>query len=104
MSYIKSFKSFQKAEEKASQEVDAGANPQVIEEDNESLLTDSTLKSLRDQKRALEKQLEQLKQQEDNKIKELTAKAEAEVKAKQAAQNAAVNQPAAPATPTAPTV
>jgi hypothetical protein len=98
MSYIKSFKSFQNAEKKANKEVEAGANPQMIEEDDSALLTDPALIQIRDQKRNLEKQLEQIKQQEDTKIKELTAKAAA---ATQAAKNAAANQtqtkPAAPA-------
>ena len=45
MSYIKSFKGFQKAEEKASTEVDAGANPQMVKEEDFTL-TDPTLKDL----------------------------------------------------------
>jgi hypothetical protein len=45
MSYIKSFKGFQKAEEKASTEVDAGANPQMVKEEDVAL-TDPTLKDL----------------------------------------------------------
>lgn len=103
MSFVKSFKSFQNAEAKASQEVKAGANPEVIEEDDSALLTDADLVRIRDSKRNLEKQLEQLRQQEDAKIKELTAKANAAKQAAQAAQNATVNQPQQPAQPAAPT-
>jgi hypothetical protein len=103
-SFVKSFKSFQTAEKKAAEEVTAGANPQMIEEDDTALLTDPALIQIRDQKRNLEKQLEQIKQQEDVKLKELTAKAAQSNQQAKAAQNAAVNQPAAtpaPATPTA---
>ena len=102
-SYIKSFKSFQNAADKAAKEVEAGANPQMIEEDDASLLTDPALTAIRDQKRNLEKQLEQVKQQEDAKLKELAAKAAEAQKAAQAAKNAAVAQPTPPATPATPT-
>lgn len=100
-SYVKSFKSFQNAADKAAKEVEVGANPQMIEEDDASILTDPAMTAIRDQKRNLEKQLEQIKQQEDAKLKELTAKATAAQKAEQAAKNAAVAQPTAPAAPTA---
>jgi hypothetical protein len=101
MGYIKSFKSFQNAEKKLTT---MGANPQLIEEDDSALLTDPELTKIRETKRNLEKQLEQIKQQEDTKLKELTTKAQAAKSAEQAAQNAAVNQQSAQAAQTQPTV
>jgi hypothetical protein len=98
MSFVKSFKSFQNAEEKAATDVTLGANPQAIDEDDAAILTDPALTQLRDNKRALEKQLEVLKQQEDVKLKELAAKAVQAKTVQSAAANAAANsQSAAPA-------
>ena len=94
MSYISNFKKFMKSEEKKSQE--AGANPQKVEEEDAALLTDPELIKIQDQKRAIEKQLEAVKQQEETKIKDLRAKA-AE------AQKAAAQTPVpAPSTATPP--
>ncbi|CAB4159503.1 hypothetical protein UFOVP699_239 [uncultured Caudovirales phage] len=103
MSFVKSYKSFIKAEEKASDEVKAGANPQAVEEDDSALLTDPILDQLRKQKRNLEMQLEAIKKQEDAKIQELSKKAADAKQAAQAAQNAAVNQQQPPVQPTPPT-
>jgi hypothetical protein len=95
MSYVKNFKGFTKAEEKKVEEV--GANP--VMEDDAALLTDPGLIAIQTNKRNLEKQLEQVKNQEDAKLAELR---------KKAAENAAnakvapVAQPATPA-PAAPT-
>ncbi len=98
MAYVKNFKGFLKTEDTPVTDIKVGANPQMIEEEDASILTDPALITLREQKRNLEKQLEQIRQQEDVKLKELTAKAATELKAKQAAQNAAVNQPSTPTT------
>ena len=108
MSFVKSFKSFQNAEEKAATDVTLGANPQAIDEDDAAILTDPALTQLRDNKRALEKQLEVIKQQEDAKLKELAAKALLDKNAQAAAKNAAASAvravPAVPAVPAAPSV
>jgi predicted double-glycine peptidase len=98
MSFVKSFKSFQNAEEKASQEVEAGANPQMVKEEDVTL-TDPTLKDLsakilqyKTQINLWEKAIEERKKVlGDTLAKNATA-----------AQNAAANQPQAPTpTPTA---
>jgi hypothetical protein len=83
MSYVKNFKGFTKEEEKKLEEV--GANP-VMEEDA-ALLTDPALIAIQTNKRNLEKQLEQVKQQEDTKLAELR---------KAAAANAAKPLPTPP--------
>jgi hypothetical protein len=95
MGYISNFKKFMKSEEKKTSEM--GANPQKIEEEDTALLTDPDLIKIQDQKRALEKQLEAVKQQEETKLKDLRAKAAVEAQ-KQATAPA---QPAQPATPAA---
>jgi hypothetical protein len=55
-SYVSNFKKFMKSEE--SKEVELGANSQMVEEDDASLLTDPDLVKIQDQIRNLEKQLE----------------------------------------------
>lgn len=87
MAYVKNFKGFTKEEEKKDA---IGANP--VMEDDAALLTDPALVAIQQNKRNLEKQLEQIKQQEDAKLAELRQKAAAD-KAKAAAQPAP--QPAA---------
>lgn len=94
-SYVSNFKKFMKSEEKKTSEL--GANPQMIEEEDASLLTDPDLVRIQEQIRNLEKQLEAAKQQEETKLKDLRAKA-AQAEAAQKQQPAA---PAAPAQPTA---
>jgi len=94
-SYVSNFKKFMKSEEKKTSET--GANPQMIEEDDASLLTDPDLVKIQDQIRNLEKQLEAAKQQEETKLRDLRSKA-AQAAAAQKQQPAA---PAAPAQPAA---
>lgn len=74
-SYVSNFKKFMKSEEK--KEVELGANPQMVEEDDASLLTDPDLVKIQDQIRNLEKQLEAAKQQEETKLRDLRTKAAA---------------------------
>ena len=110
MAYVKSFKGFQSAEKKASDEVTTGANPQMIKEDGPPVDT-----QLMPQYTALQKeknranQLATEKALQDKKVLELQAAYDAAVlKSNTAQKNAAANQPApaqpaAPATPAAPT-
>jgi hypothetical protein len=70
MGYVKTFNSFNKAEEK---KLEAGANP-VMEEDT-ALLTDPALVAIQTNIRNLEKQLEAAKLQQDTKLAELRKKA-----------------------------
>lgn len=105
MAYVKSFKSFQNAEDKASQEVEAGANPQMIKE--EGAPTDPALLT---QYNALQKekevqlQLNTQKANQDTKVLNLQKAYDAAVLKSNAAQkNAAANQPAQPAAPATPT-
>jgi hypothetical protein len=95
MAYVKSFKSFQNAEEKASKEVDAGANPQMIKEED-VMLTDPTLKDLsakilqyKTQINLWEKAIEERKKVLGDTLAKNAA----------AAQNAAANQQAPTQTP-----
>ena len=88
MGYVKTFNSFNKAEEK---KLEAGANP--VMEDDAALLTDPALVAIQTNKRNLEKQLEQVKQQEDAKLAELRKKA-----ADDAARARNTPAPAQPAT------
>lgn len=99
MAYVKSFKSFQNAEEKASKEVETGANPQMIKEED-VMLTDPTLKDLsskilqyKTQINLWEKAIEERKKVLGDTLAKNAA----------AAQNAAANQPQAPTPPPAPT-
>jgi hypothetical protein len=99
MAYVKSFKSFQNAEEKASKEVEAGANPQMIKEED-VMLTDPTLKDLsakilqyKTQINLWEKAIEERKKVLGDTLAKNAA----------AAQNAAANQPQAPTPTPAPT-
>jgi len=98
MAYVKNFKSFQNAEEKAAKEVEAGANPQMIKEED-VMLTDPTLKDLsakilqhKTQINLWEKAIEDRKKVLGDTLAKNAA----------AAQNAAANRPQQPATPAAP--
>lgn len=94
MAYVKSFKSFQNAEEKASKEIEAGANPQMIKEED-VMLTDPTLKDLSAKILQYKTQINLWEKAIEERKKVL---ADEQVKKAAAAQNAAVNQPQ-PATP-----
>lgn len=110
MAYVKSFKSFQNAEKKASDEVEAGANPQMIKE--EGVPTDPALliqyNALQKEKE-LQSKINTDKANQDAKVLNLQKAYDAVVLKSNAAQKtAAANQPApaqpaAPATPAAPT-
>lgn len=101
MAYVKSFKSFQNAEKKASAEVEAGANPQMIKEED-VMLTDPTLKDLsakilqyKTQINAWEKDIEARKKVlADELVKKNAAAQTAQAAAQKAAE--AVPQPAGP--------
>lgn len=101
MAYVKSFKSFQNAEKKASAEVEAGANPQMIKEED-VMLTDPTLKDLsakiqqyKNQINAWEKDIETRKKAlADELVKKNAAAQTAQAAAQKAAE--AVPQPAGP--------
>jgi hypothetical protein len=93
-SYVSNFKKFMKSEE--SKEVELGANPQMVEEDDASLLTDPDLVKIQDQIRNLEKQLEAVKQQEETKLRDLRTKAAAAQAEAQKQQAAAPQQPVQP--------
>jgi valyl-tRNA synthetase len=101
MAYVKSFKSFQNAEKKASTEVEAGANPQMIKEED-VMLTDPTLKDLsakiqqyKNQINAWEKDIETRKKAlADELVKKNAAAQTAQAAAQKAAE--AVPQPAGP--------
>lgn len=106
MAYVKSFKGFQNAEKKASDEVSAGANPQMIKE--EGVPTDTQLlpqyNALQKEK-AMQVQINNQKAKQDQRVLELQAAYDAAVTKSQAAQkNAEANKPApeTPATPAAP--
>lgn len=106
MAYVKSFKGFQNAEKKASDEVTTGANPQMIKEEgiptDPALLTQYT--NLQKEK-SIQVQLNSQKAIQDKKVLDLQTAYDTAVTKTQAAQkNAAANQPtpAAP-TPAAPT-
>lgn len=94
MTYVKSFKSFQNAEEKASKEIEAGANPQMIKEEDVTL-TDPTLKDLSAKILQYKTQINLWEKAIEERKKVL---ADEQVKKAAAAQNAAANQPQ-PATP-----
>jgi hypothetical protein len=109
MAYVKSFKGFQSAEKKASDEVTVGANPQMIKE--EGVPTDPALLT---QYNALQKEKESQskintdKANQDARVLNLQKAYDSAVLKSNAAQkNAAANQPAPtpqPAvTPAAPT-
>lgn len=111
MAYVKSFKSFKNAEEKASQEVEAGANPQMVKEDgpptDPQLLTQY---SALQKEKALQNQINLQKANQDKRVLDLqTAYDNAVTKSQAAQKNAATNTPepaqqptpATPATPTA---
>lgn len=103
MAYVKSFKGFQSAEKKASDEVTTGANPQMIKE--EGVPTDPALltqyNNLQKEK-SIQIQLNTQKATQDKKVLDLQTAYDAAVTKTQAAQkNAEANQPA-PAQPTAP--
>ena len=107
MAYVKSFKSFQNAEKKASDEVTVGANPQMIKE--EGVPTDPALltqyNNLQKEK-SIQIQLNTQKAAQDKKVLDLQTAYDAAVTKTQAAQkNAEANQPAPAqlAVPTAPT-
>ena len=95
-SYVKSFNSFQKAEEKASQEVEVGSNPQMVAEDgppsDPQLLTQyQQLQKEKD----LQIQLNQQKATQDKRVADLQKLYDAAVTKSQAVQKAAAaNQPA----------
>ena len=98
MAYVKSFKSFQNAEKKASAEVEAGANPQMIKEED-VMLTDPTLKDLstkiqqyKNQINAWEKDIEARKKVLADEVAKKTAAAQT---AQAAAQKAAEAVPQA---------
>jgi hypothetical protein len=107
MAYVKSFKGFQSAEKKASDEVTTGANPQMIKE--EGVPTDPALltqyNNLQKEK-SIQVQLNTQKATQDKKVLDLQTAYDAAVAKTQAAQkNATANepapeQPAEPATPT----
>jgi valyl-tRNA synthetase len=100
-SYIKSFKSFQKAEEKASQEVETGANPQMIKEED-ATLTDPTLIDLNAKIQQYKNQINTWERDIESRKKVLAEEQKKNQSATQAAQAAAqkaaeaVPQPAAP--------
>ena len=98
MAYVKSFKGFQNAEKKASQEVEAGANPQMIKEED-VMLTDTVLKDLSAKILQYETQITLWKKGIEDRKKVL---GDTLAKNATAAQNAAANQtqPATPAQPT----
>jgi hypothetical protein len=107
MAYVKSFKSFQNAEKKVSDEVTTGANPQMIKE--EGVPTDPALltqyNNLQKEK-SIQVQLNTQKATQDKKVLDLQTAYDAAVAKTQAAQkNATANEPAPeqptePATPT----
>ena len=94
-SYVSNFKKFMKSEENKTNDI--GANPQMVEEDDASLLTDPDLVKIQDQIRNLEKQLEATKQQEETKLRDLRTKAAA---AQADAQKQQVTPPVPPTQPT----
>jgi hypothetical protein len=101
MAYVKSFKGFQNAEKKASDEVTTGVNPQMIKEEgipaDPALLTQYT--NLQKEK-SIQVQLNSQKAIQDKKVLDLqTAYDTAVTKTQVAQKNAAANQP----TPAAPT-
>jgi hypothetical protein len=103
MAYVKSFKSFQNAEKKASAEVETGANPQMIKEED-VMLTDPTLKDIstkiqqyKNQINAWEKDIETRKKAlADELVKKNAAAQTAQAAAQKAAE--AVPQTAPPTT------
>ena len=99
MSYIKSFKGFQKAEEKASTEVDAGANPQMVKEEDVTL-TDPTLKDL--SAKILQYKTQINLWEKDIEARKTVLSADL-AKKTNAAQTAAANQTQTTPTPVAPT-
>jgi|LakMenEpi03Aug12_release.lakeMendotaPanAssembly.Ray.scaffolds.fasta_scaffold77546_6 hypothetical protein len=99
MSYIKNFKGFQKAEEKASKEVEAGANPQMVKEEDVTL-TDPTLKELSAKILQYKTQINLWEKEMETRKTVLSADI---AKKAAAAQTAAANQTQPAATPVAPT-
>jgi predicted double-glycine peptidase len=97
--YIKSFKSFQNAEEKAAKEVEAGANPQMIKEEDVTL-TDPTLKDLSAKIQSYKNQINTWEKDIEAR-KKVLADEQAKAKAAQATQSATQPAPAAPVAPTA---
>ncbi len=98
MAYVKSFKGFQNAEEKASNEISAGANPQMVKEEDVTL-TDPNLKDLSAKILQYKTQINLWEKAIEDRKKVL---ADTLAKTAVASQNAAANQ-AQPAT-AAPTV
>lgn len=95
MAYVKNFKSFQNAEKKASIDINTGANPQMIKEEDVTL-TDPTLKDLSAKIQQYKNQINSWEKDIETRKKIL---ADELAKKKLADQTAAVNQ-AKPATPT----
>lgn len=102
-SYIKSFKSFQNAADKAAKEVEAGANPQMVKEEDVAL-TDPTLIDLSAKIQQYKNQINTWERDIENRKKVLAEEQKKNQAATQAAQAAAQKAAEAvpqPATPTA---
>jgi hypothetical protein len=102
-SYIKSFKSFQNAADKAAKEVEAGANPQMVKEED-AALTDPTLIDLSTKIQQYKNQINTWERDIENRKKVLAEEQKKNQAATQAAQAAAQKAAEAvpqPATPTA---
>ena len=104
MAYVKSFKGFQTAEKKVSDDISAGVNPQMIKE--EGVPTDPALltqyNNLQKEK-TLQNQINLQKATQDKKVLDIQSAYDMAVTKSQTAQKAAVANQPAPATPAAPT-
>ena len=101
-SYIKSFKSFQNAADKAAKEVEVGANPQMVKEEDVSL-TDPTLIDLNAKIQQYKNQINTWERDIENRKKALAEEQKKNQAATQAAQAAAQKAAAAVPQTAAPT-
>ena len=105
MAYVKSFKGFQNAEKKTSDEVMTGANPQMIKE--EGVPTDPALLTQYNnlqKERTLQNQINLQKANQDKRVLDLQSAYDLAVTKSQTAQkNAEANKPVAPVATPAPT-
>jgi uncharacterized coiled-coil DUF342 family protein len=90
-SYVSNFKKFVKSED--SKESIVKSEAQLSEQDESSILTDPDLIRIEGQIRDLEKQLENVKQQKETKLKDLRSR----IQAAKAAAPAPAQTPAQPA-------